>query len=105
MKQIIAITTKQDPRALARLNDVMTQAGQAANDAAARVAFDDHTARKAENTIRRKRADLALFEAFLQSAGVMNKNVQAAAYLMGKLREIRNSVNIRPELAKYFPKE
>ena len=60
----------QDPQALARLNDVMTQAGQAANEAAARAAFQDHTARKADNTLRRKRADLALFEEYLQSAGV-----------------------------------
>lgn len=48
----------------------MTQAGQAANEAAARHAFADHTARKADNTIRRKIADLALFETFLQSAGI-----------------------------------
>jgi integrase len=70
MKTQTAITTQQDPEALARLNDIMIQAGQAANQAGARVAFADHTARKADNTIRRKRADLALFEAFLQSAGV-----------------------------------
>src|SRR5688572_22910810 len=65
-----AIATTQDPHALARLNDVMTQAGHAANEQAARVAFDDHTARKANNTIRRKIADLALFEQYLNSAGV-----------------------------------
>jgi integrase len=65
-----ALITTQDPQALAALNDVMTQAGQAANEAGARHAFADHTARKATNTIRRKIADLALFEAFLQSAGV-----------------------------------
>lgn len=64
-----AITTT-DPAQIAQLNDIMHQAGQAANEAAARVAFDDHTARKADNTIRRKIADLALFETFLQSAGV-----------------------------------
>ncbi len=67
---MITIIQDQDPQALARLNDVMTQAGQAANEQAARVAFDDHTARKAGNTIRRKIADLALFETFLRSAGV-----------------------------------
>jgi integrase len=66
-----AITPSQaDPAQIARLNDVMQQAGQAANQAAARVAFTDHIARKAENTTRRKRADLALFETFLQSAGI-----------------------------------
>jgi integrase len=65
-----AITITQDPQAIARLNDVMQQAGQAANEAGARYAFDDHTARKADNTIRRKIADIALFETFLQSAGI-----------------------------------
>jgi integrase len=64
-----AITTT-NPEQIARLNDIMQQAGQAANEQASRVAFADHTARKADNTIRRKIADLALFETFLQSAGV-----------------------------------
>ncbi len=64
-----AITTT-DPAQIAHLNDIMQQAGQAANEAAARVAFEDHAARKADNTIRRKIADLALFETFLQSASV-----------------------------------
>jgi integrase len=62
--------TTTDPAAIAQLNDIMHQAGQAANEAGARVAFADHTARKSDNTIRRKIADLALFETFLQSAGV-----------------------------------
>jgi len=62
--------TNQDPADLARMNSIMQQAGQAANEQAARVAFADHTASKADNTIRRKRADLALFEEYLQSAGV-----------------------------------
>ncbi len=70
MKKTNAITTQYDPSQLARLNDVMTQAGQAANEAGARHIFEDHTARKADNTIRRKVADLALFETFLQSAGI-----------------------------------
>jgi hypothetical protein len=64
------LTTNQDPQNLARLNDIMQQAGQAANEAAARVVFSDHTARKATNTIRRKIADLVLFETFLQSVGL-----------------------------------
>src|SRR5688572_8279572 len=59
-----------DPAKLAQMNDIMTQAGQAANEQASRVAFGDHTSRKADNTIRRKRADLALFETFLQSVKV-----------------------------------
>ena len=69
MKQQTAITT-QDPAQIERLNDIMQQAGQAANEAGARHAFDDHTARKADNTIRRKIADLTLFETFLRSAGI-----------------------------------
>lgn len=60
-----ALATVQKPGDLARLNDVMTQAGKAANKAAARAIFTDHIARKAGNTERRKRADLALFETFL----------------------------------------
>jgi integrase len=70
MKQQTAITTLPDPEHLARLNDIMHQAGQAANEAAARRTFQDHTDRKADNTIRRKITDLALFEAYLNSAGV-----------------------------------
>ena len=49
--------TNQDPQTIARLNDVMTQAGQAANEQAARVAFQDHTPRKANNIIRFKFPD------------------------------------------------
>ena len=52
------------------MNEVMHQAGQAANQAAAQRTFEDHTDRKAENTIRRKMADLAMFETFLNSTGV-----------------------------------
>lgn len=51
-------------------NSPMAIAEQAANDADARHTFADHTARKADNTIRRKRADLALFETFLNSVNV-----------------------------------
>src|SRR5688572_29067344 len=62
--------TNPNPQALDHMNDVMTQAGKVANEQAARHAFADHTARKADNTIRRKMADLALFETFLRSAAV-----------------------------------
>jgi hypothetical protein len=62
--------TNPNPHTLARLNDVMQQAGQAANASAARHIFTDHIENKSNNTERRKRADLALFETFLQSAGV-----------------------------------
>jgi integrase len=67
MKKQTTLITSQN---LIAMNDSMHQAGQAANEAAARVAFDDHIVRKATNTIRRKMADLALFEQFLNSAGV-----------------------------------
>jgi hypothetical protein len=39
------LTKQQEPRALVRLNDIMHEAGQAANEQAARVAFEEHTAR------------------------------------------------------------
>lgn len=48
----------------------LTQAGQAANAAAARNIFEGYRLRKAPNTTRRHSADLALFETFLNSAGV-----------------------------------
>jgi integrase len=62
--------TTTNPGQLAELNSIMHQAGQAANEAAARVSFAEHTSRKAENTTRRKRADLALFETYLNDCGV-----------------------------------
>lgn len=62
--------TTTDRAQIVALNQVMHQAGQAANQSAARRTFEDHTDRKADNTIRRKIADLALFETFLNSAGV-----------------------------------
>lgn len=54
-----AITTT-NPAQLDPLNDIMRQAGTAANQAAAAHTFADHAERKADNTIRRKRADLAV---------------------------------------------
>jgi len=61
-----ALTIAQPQRAdLAQIAERMTIAGKAANKAAARRTFEDHTERKADNTIRRKRADIALFESFL----------------------------------------
>jgi integrase len=64
------VLTRWTSSPLAQLNDIMAQAGQAANHAAAAGTFADHTARKADNTIRRKRADLALFETFLNDTGI-----------------------------------
>ncbi len=59
------------PRApIGVINEVMQQAGTAANQVAALRTFEDHTDRKSDNTIRRKIADLALFESFLNGTGV-----------------------------------
>lgn len=46
-----------DPQTFARMNDVMTQAGQAANEQAARVAFEDHTVPSGSRVDRRRRFD------------------------------------------------
>ena len=70
MKKDTAMIKQPGSDSLVVMNDIMHQAGQAANEQAARLAFDDHTACKANNTIRRKIADLALFEQFLNSVGV-----------------------------------
>jgi integrase len=70
MKKETTIAMIQHPQALAELNERMHQAGQVANEQAALGTFADHTARKGDNTIRRKRADITLFENFLHSAGV-----------------------------------
>ncbi len=45
-------------------------AGQIANGHAARAAFGDYQSRKADNTLRRQRADLALLADFLAVAGI-----------------------------------
>lgn len=63
------LTTTQSAD-IARLNDLMTQAGKAANTHASNYAFASHQAGKSENTITSKKTDIALFETFLQSAGV-----------------------------------
>jgi hypothetical protein len=46
-------------------NEMLAEAGQAANRAAARHVFADYRRRKAANTIRRQDADLALFSDFV----------------------------------------
>ncbi len=48
----------------------LAAAGLAANGHAARAAFADYQSRKADNTLRRQRADLALFAGFLTAAGI-----------------------------------
>ena len=51
-------------------NDLLAEAGQAANAAAARHRFADYRMRRAEQTVRRQQADLALFAGFLDGLGV-----------------------------------
>lgn len=65
-----ALTIPVQNAPLETINKLMGQAGQAANKAAGRRAFDTAMQGKSNNTIRRKIADLALFETFLNSAGV-----------------------------------
>lgn len=69
MNKQTAITTRAGPAEVLH-TQALTQAGQAANDSAARYTFTDHTDRKADNTIRRKRADIALFETFLHDVHI-----------------------------------
>lgn len=49
---------------------LLVEAGQAANQAAARHRFADYRMRRAEQTVRRQQADLALFAGFLGGLGV-----------------------------------
>lgn len=51
--------------------DLLAQLGQAADRVAARHTFDTYQARKAANTLRRQRADLAIFAAYLADAGAV----------------------------------
>lgn len=63
-----AITTSNETRLTS--TRAMTEGGQAANEQAARHVFDNALAGKAHNTERRKKADLFLFETFLNGAGI-----------------------------------
>ena len=61
----------QLPDELARTpENKLAEAGQAANQAAERHRFADYRMRRAEQTVRRQRADLALFTGFLDGLGV-----------------------------------
>lgn len=57
------------------------QIGHAANEAATRHRFADYRARRADHTLRRQDADLALFAEFLSSLGIqvsdLNQNPEA----------------------------
>jgi integrase len=70
MKKQTTIIPRPESTTLAVMNNVMHQAGQVANQAAGRRAFDRHIEGKARNTERRKRADLELFETFLRSVTI-----------------------------------
>lgn len=61
-------------------NHALTVAGQAANNAASRAAFSNYQSRKADNTLRRQRADLALFAEFLAAAGIPDAPTGDALY-------------------------
>ena len=65
-----ALTTRTQPAQLALLNDVMKQAGKAANKTAARAIFERYQQARPHNTTRRQKADLALFEDFLNAYNV-----------------------------------
>lgn len=57
----------------------LTLAGQAANAAAARSAFDRYQAKRAENTLRTQRAGLGLFASYLAAVGVQKDGADLAA--------------------------
>jgi integrase len=59
-----ALTAKEK----SALSTILTDVGQAANEAAALSAFSDYRARKAANTIRRQDADLGTFAEYLAQA-------------------------------------
>ena len=63
------VNHKDTTKAAARAEN-MIQAGQIANIYAERNVFVNYAAKQADNTLRRQRTDLAVFAAFLQSAGI-----------------------------------
>ena len=70
MQKQTAITRHTEPLPLAVMNDIMAEAGHAANEAAKEHVFKRALDGRAKNTERRKKADVDLFETFLQSAGI-----------------------------------
>ena len=60
----VALTTRES----GALSTILAQAGQAANEAAARSTFADYRSRRADNTLRRQDADLELFARYLAQA-------------------------------------
>ena len=65
-----SVTKDQDPLDLIQLNDIMRQAGQAANQKAERAIFAMRATGKSPQPLRRNRADIAVFENYQQSVGV-----------------------------------
>jgi len=63
-----ALTTIEQQRGIAQVDDVTRLAGAIADHSAAVGAFGDYKRRKAANTVRRQVADLALFARFLDLA-------------------------------------
>jgi integrase len=55
---------------IAKTRNTLQRAGQVANRAAARVAFDEYRANRPAHTLRAQQSDLANFAAFLQEAGI-----------------------------------
>ena len=80
MTETKELTTSTGREVLA--GDLLAQAGQAANRAAARHVFTEYRARKAENTRRRQDAGLALFKSYLldlAERGGDNRELRALA--------------------------
>ena len=61
--------------------DELPTIGQAANDFARQTVLQDYQSRKSQQTLRRQRADIALFEQFLASAG---NPIEGLAYDLAK---------------------
>ncbi len=96
---------------------VLSEAGQAANQAAARHRFADYRSRRSEQTLRRQDADLNLFAEFLTIVGVrvnlLNQNPEAwrgvswglvEAFVKWQLKEgyAVPSVNVRLSTVKTY---
>lgn len=96
---------------------ILSEAGQAANQAAARHRFADYRSRRSEQTLRRQDADLSLFAEFLSIAGVnvnrLNQNPESwhgvswglvEAFVKWQLKEgyAVPSVNVRLSTVKTY---
>lgn len=66
---LVPTTIQREENSLSQLSP-LAEAGQAANRVAGSQVFSDYHARKAPQTLRRNRADLLLFQEYLEEAGV-----------------------------------